>query len=712
MSNNNTEKYVGAPYNFVPFYNDVVKVEQKQMETHDKIEEGLLTGEISYSITAVTPIFISDGKKDGTKDVSRFARNERGEYIIPGSSMRGLIRSNAQVLGLSSFNDDINDYNLMYRKVASNKKGDRYQEVLGAKPVSISVGDAKKPINVLTNVKAGYIAKKGKDYIIYKTDVDTISKSLGKMNYYVLSERYICEDMKRGKTSFPYFKNHPECLENDMNKGFQKEEKKGRIHYKGKESKLYKENYSNISYNVADLRHIVAVGEPGQYSKEGCLVCSGKMNEKKAKYIIPRINKEKEYITIPKEDVEAFQIDYNRKKNTLRGNKDFFALPKEGEIKPVFYIELDGRLYFGFTPRLRIFYKYNIKAGLLQKNPDFDYAKSLFGTVHKKVGYKSKVAFTDALLVGAYKEAKEEKVILGEPKPTSYLDYLKQTDRNTTYNTKGFELRGMKQYWLHKPDDPDDPIKVNNFTAKNDNVYSHIRALDKGSVFKGVVRFQNLTKAELGLLLWSICLKDNSWMNIGKAKALGFGVIDVNDVMLRLFDIKKAYNLEPMIDFNPISEVAYKEYIDAYKVEINSKIKEGDIEKLESIQTFFDLHDRNLIPDNKMIRYMSIDKNEFQSRDKALPSVKEVINNSKSHTSASRPKIKIVKGNVYTAEIKDYQGKKVKFYIEGGYYPIPVENITGIENLNKNNMKEKLPKGTKVSVKCLSEGAEYSFKVI
>ena len=28
--------YVGAPYNFVPFYKDVVSVEKEQMMTHDK----------------------------------------------------------------------------------------------------------------------------------------------------------------------------------------------------------------------------------------------------------------------------------------------------------------------------------------------------------------------------------------------------------------------------------------------------------------------------------------------------------------------------------------------------------------------------------------------------------------------------------------------------------------------------------------------------
>ena len=154
MEKYNNGNYVGAPFNFVPFYNDVVEVDQAQMETHGKIADELLTGEISYSVKAETPIFIADGKKDGAEDVSRFVRNEYGVPVIPGSSMRGLIRSNAQVLGLASFDDDIDDYNLMYRNVAAGAEKKRYNEVLGSKPVTIG---KEKSFSILTDVNAGYL---------------------------------------------------------------------------------------------------------------------------------------------------------------------------------------------------------------------------------------------------------------------------------------------------------------------------------------------------------------------------------------------------------------------------------------------------------------------------------------------------------------------------------------------------------------------------
>ena len=244
--------YVGAPYNFVPFYKDVVSVEKEQMMTHDKIEHELLTGEIAYTATAKLPIFISDGKEKPD-----FVKNERGEYMIPGSSMRGLIRSNAQILGLSSFDEDIDDYRLMYRNVAAGIEKKRYGEILGADIANIGDG---KSVSVLKNVKAGYIEKVGSEYVIYQTEVDKISDKFGEMNYYVLSERTIAEDLRKKNTSFSYFKEHPNCLEHVMKDGFKKIQDRGRIHYKGTTNQHYTEGYYNISYEVTNTRQIRAVG--------------------------------------------------------------------------------------------------------------------------------------------------------------------------------------------------------------------------------------------------------------------------------------------------------------------------------------------------------------------------------------------------------------------------------------------------------------------
>lgn len=119
-ANNESNKYVRAPYNFVPFYNKVYP--HNKFTSHNSVEENLITGEITYKITAETPIMIDDG-------TNHFFTDAKGRYAIPGSTMRGLIRNNVQVLGLCSYEDDIDDYALMYRNVANGAEKTRYNKI-------------------------------------------------------------------------------------------------------------------------------------------------------------------------------------------------------------------------------------------------------------------------------------------------------------------------------------------------------------------------------------------------------------------------------------------------------------------------------------------------------------------------------------------------------------------------------------------------------
>lgn len=607
---NTNNKYVGAPYNFVPFYNDVVGVDEDNLKVHDKIRDNLISGEISYTVKAETPIFISDGNKDNPN----FVKNERGEYIIPGSTMRGLIRNNVQILGLSSFDDDINDYNLMYRDVTGGIDKENYKELLGAK--QISIGNGKK-ISILSNVKAGYIGKKAGKYIIYKTKVDKIKKEYQEMNYYALSERNINENID----SFPYIKKNNNCQQNIL-KGkkddFIKNVIKGRTHYIGKENKQYDPGFRRISYELADLNKIVCIDDEGKCSNDGYLVSSGQIREKKAHYVIPAIDKTKDAIEISNADINAYKIDFEKKKNILGKNAGYFKLPEENEIKPVFYIVgKNNKLYFGFTPSLRLFYDYNIKHGFKQKNKEFDYTKSIFGVSNKDFSYKSKVSFVDCIIEN--KDILEDrKVILAEPKPSSFMDYLVQNNNKITYNSDNFELRGVKQYWLHS-----NPVESNN--SNNTNIGSSIVPMNSGTEFKGKIRFQNMTKDELGLLLWSIKLEANSWMNIGMGKPYGYGAISIKNLNVKILDNKEAYRIDNnKINFNPYENIDIKEYINCYIETIKKKINGRDIHELETVKVFFAMKNSNNMPDIEKIRYMSIDKKEYQNR-KPLKSAMETL---------------------------------------------------------------------------------------
>lgn len=112
--------------------------------------------------------------------------------------------------------------------------------------------------------------------------------------------------------------------------------------------------------------------------------------------------------------------------------------------------------------------------------------------------------------------------------------------------------------------------------AKNDKVISTISPLRKGSVFVGKLRYFNLTKSELGLLLLCLsALRDDKGecYKFGGAKFYGYG--------------------DAHIEIKGIDEVAKNECIDAYKnllkkanFEVDSRIESlRKVSKLQSTTT-------------------------------------------------------------------------------------------------------------------------------
>ena len=190
--NNESSNYIGAPYNFVPFSQNVIPYDLEKPVSHDAISKDLLSGVIDYTITAKTPIMIDDGQEI-------FWRNPYGEEAIPGSSLRGLCRSNAQILSLSGVCDDVDDYALMYRNVASGLQRKYYNQILGAGQITVETGRKKQRISILKSVRAGYLVNRDGRYFIYDTEIDRIDAASCEdaddvMNYYVLSERKLSEE--------------------------------------------------------------------------------------------------------------------------------------------------------------------------------------------------------------------------------------------------------------------------------------------------------------------------------------------------------------------------------------------------------------------------------------------------------------------------------------------------------------------------------------
>ena len=109
---------VRAPYNFVPFANKVLLryAGPEELPRHDRMDPALKSGEIHVTMTADTPVFVSDGRDN-------FFRAPNGQYALPGSTIRGMVRQNMQILGFGCVHpgEDFEDVQIYFREMAAGR---------------------------------------------------------------------------------------------------------------------------------------------------------------------------------------------------------------------------------------------------------------------------------------------------------------------------------------------------------------------------------------------------------------------------------------------------------------------------------------------------------------------------------------------------------------------------------------------------------------
>ena len=94
------------PYSFVPFGNDGPETKDKKEVYRGPVQKDLLTGWLDVDLSIKTPLIIPDGAHPreetvGRRDIHKsfdflkMYNPETGnkEYVVPGSELRGLIRS-------------------------------------------------------------------------------------------------------------------------------------------------------------------------------------------------------------------------------------------------------------------------------------------------------------------------------------------------------------------------------------------------------------------------------------------------------------------------------------------------------------------------------------------------------------------------------------------------------------------------------------------
>ncbi|GBD96758.1 MAG TPA: TIGR03986 family CRISPR-associated RAMP protein [Nitrospirae bacterium] len=675
-----------APYNFVPLNQRVVEAER--IPAFNAYHKDRYTGWIDLHIETKTPLYIRDTLNQ--EEIKEQEESERfinsdffspgGNYKIPGSSIRGMIRTLVEITSYGKFGS-FDNRNLYFRGLAdrSNLRKE-YQSKMS------SFNKEQKRMQYKMN--AGFIYKDGFKYfikpaagfkqILKKEAVKKIQEAgmvYENFQFYKLNKEYIVvsggmPNKKREWVIYPSVSNDeipvPEIdignYKNDANRSEQVPDliERAKIEevpcfYVVWTDKLGRDRVSfghtgmfRLSYNLSIKEHI-----PESLIAKGC-----KLTKDRANWIeedgIPDsvINKIKTLGT------NEFVLDnYARKIDAILKN---FNYPDD------------------------------YKKVILKHTYISDIAEAIFGNEFLFAG---RIYFEDAVLApGQDNIMMEESIpkVLSSPKPTTFQHYLVQKSdkiNNLAHYNSSTAIRGNKLYW-HKSGDNWQEID-NDKIKKNEKIFTRIKPVNPETKFTSKVRFENLSKVELGALLFSLDLPEGSFHKLGMGKPLGLGSIEITPE-LYISNREKRYKKlffewnNETLQSNPSD---FKTSFESYILE-NIGESEQEIlwntDRLRELKVMLAYKTGIELESQGETRYLEL--NEFKSRP-ILPKPTKVI---------PRKQSKIDTGNVYITKIDLVNIRcfeKLSLNLEENKYPILWTMILGNNSTGKTTLMRSIALG-------------------
>lgn len=552
-----------APYNFVPLPETIVLARDPlDQDIYHDSSPGL-TGWIECELETCSPTYVrgmftvAEYEVQGNKGPEELTAEEKerrapffsiggGEIegrllpVIPGGSLRGMIRSLVEIAGYGKMRWVAKEPTFTFRAVAAASDDplrNPYQDALG---------------RYGSRVEAGYLEKRGDDWYIIPAFKPEDKGWPERNTYLKVKERHI------PPKAIPGFK---------------------RLN-----SQDYRPQWHKVSFEV-DIRpgtrgRYVAItdiaGEQSRLSYKGVLVCSGNMLETTPE---GRESPRKNHALIlePNTRARKLKISQQAVQDYLAGMTRYQAeaLADWGGVRggclkdgaPVFYVAEGGEvIYFGHSPNFRIPARLfgesraatpldfvppalrNDSQDEVNSRPDL--AEAIFGWVEEPVTSPKgqcagRVFFGDARYVSAadgvwYQPEPITPHTLSGPKPTTFQHYLVQ-DRRAGHNPDDkrslahygtspdeTQIRGHKLYW-HQGDNPD--IEATAKERQHEKQLTRIVPLKPGVHFSSRIYFENLRSEELGALWWALTLpgaKGKTYRHkLGMGKPLGMGAVAI-----------------------------------------------------------------------------------------------------------------------------------------------------------------------------------------
>lgn len=509
---------IKAPYNFVPLSEKVVMPFWADHISQDIPFKNAKSGSLRLKITAESPIYVRNGMPRDAKDDDpkrNDFNNINGNYFIPGSSIKGMLRSVVEIMSFGRMKNKVNKHKYSVRDFQNN--------------------DIYPKTDLSNKVECGWLYKIGDEYFIDKCgkpgrishkSIDdffnsTIAEFFSKKSNLKKTIKIDKEWITAKSARFKY-------------EQFKQVRKENR--FIGIENKL---NQFEIN-DEGEKGEIIFTGQSGErfFDKK-----DKKWKGKHLEFIF--WDKEPTRTPVPDEVIKNFFFAYydhdkTQQKEDWKWRK--LQLEKEGKRIPVFYRthEVNGKKEFqdiGLTMLYKITYSNSILDSINkhQKEADsYDLAEVIFGYVEGDQALKGRVHIGHAFVSNGKPSPLSERIeVLAGPKASYYPNYIEQdpNENGTVRRYKTFmdseaKIRGWKRYPVHSGEVKKNPPPVIKGRV-NERVASKFIPLPKKTEFTLDIAYHNLREEELGALISAITFHntDGLYHSIGSAKPLGYGKI-------------------------------------------------------------------------------------------------------------------------------------------------------------------------------------------
>ncbi|NUN51722.1 MAG: TIGR03986 family CRISPR-associated RAMP protein [Planctomycetaceae bacterium] len=567
-----SDRRAEATYNFVPLPETVVRAYQsaEDLPSHAWYDTERNSGWFDVTLTTRSPLYIrcpltSDEferaeteKLEQVDDFRKLARHtphffytrDTKEPVIPGSSLRGMLRAIVEIAGYGKVGP-VTEEKLFYRCLDKSSLKDKYLSKFVEE-----TGTKSKP-RYKPKVHGGILrATEGGNWEIEPCDIHRVEKDDVARRVVSLTANGADLYTGLGPNDLPAYRNQEVHVKPGV-AGWH-------THQRVSHGKV---RYFELWYQKGT---VVAPGTKG--AVKGTLVLTGPMATGKGSSA--KLRNHMAFVFVPTNaaavpvPIEVMELANHPAQITWWQERAFKTSDPSGAFAkgdPVFYLADGGKITFlGRAQMFRVPYQrrpLDLLPEPLRREADIDLAEALFGwTKSDQVGrsqddrarsFAGRVAVTDATLHGeVIRDPVVTPKILSAPKPTAFQKYLTQdfADVRQLYHydtaASGEDtppkrdpvLRGHKRYWPQgevttqnieetSPDWLDEQGKVKCDSSQHTQIQPvRTKTNDAKSAFAFRVYFENLDARELGALAWALHPLDlDSVPNADPVHALGMG---------------------------------------------------------------------------------------------------------------------------------------------------------------------------------------------